>query len=102
MNGGAIGGQGGTAPSFGGPQSASPANPSGTFPGPGSRDPTTGLFTPGAGAQPSTTTDNQITSGLRNVFGSSAASTPAVGTLTGILTDPQFRLVIRAIEQRGG
>ena len=102
MKGGAIGAQGGTAPSFGGPQSASPANPSGIFPGPGARDPTTGAFVPGAGAQPSTTTDNQVTSGLRNVFGSSAADTPAVGTLTGILTDPQFRLVIRALEQRGG
>ncbi|MCB1126081.1 MAG: type II and III secretion system protein, partial [Verrucomicrobiae bacterium] len=27
---------------------------------------------------------------------------PAVGTLTGILTDPQFRVVIKALEQRGG
>jgi general secretion pathway protein D len=27
---------------------------------------------------------------------------PAIGTLTGILTDPQFRVVIRALEQREG
>jgi len=34
---------------------------------------------------------------LRNI-----ANAPAVATLTGILTDPQFRLVIRAMEQRQG
>jgi general secretion pathway protein D len=31
-----------------------------------------------------------------------AANAPAVGTLTGILTDPQFRVVIHALEQRQG
>jgi len=36
-----------------------------------------------------------MTTGLRN-------SAPALGTLTGILTDPQFRVVIRALEQREG
>jgi general secretion pathway protein D len=39
-------------------------------------------------------TDQLLTSGLRN-------SAPAVATVTGILTDPQFRVVIRALEQRG-
>jgi len=41
--------------------------------------------------------DNLLTAGLRN-----AASAPPVATLTGILTDPQFRLVIRALEQKQG
>jgi general secretion pathway protein D len=27
---------------------------------------------------------------------------PAIATLSGILTDPQFRLVVRALEQREG
>ena len=36
-----------------------------------------------------------VTGGLRN-------SGPALATLTGILTDPNFRVVLRALEQRGG
>jgi general secretion pathway protein D len=36
-----------------------------------------------------------LTSGLRN-------NSTAIGTVTGIMTDPQFRLVIRALEQRTG
>src|SRR5205085_6872591 len=40
-------------------------------------------------------TDNVLTGGLRN-------SAPAVLTYTGILTDPQFRVVIHALEQRQG
>jgi general secretion pathway protein D len=56
------------------------------------------------GTFPGNTTANQIqgsssdqllTSGLRNTG-------PAVGTITGILTDPNFRLVIHALEQRSG
>jgi type II secretory pathway component GspD/PulD (secretin) len=92
MKGGAIGVQGGTAPSFGynpydplNSPAASPANPSGVFPGP--------FFGPGF-ALPSAT-DNIMSSGLRN-------SAPAVATITGILTDPQFRVVIRALDQREG
>jgi general secretion pathway protein D len=83
MNNRAIGAQGGTAPSFGAPPS--PANPQGVFPG--------SLFggTTIAPAQ----TDQLITGGLRN-------PQTALFTLTGILTDPQFRVVIRALEQRGG
>lgn len=84
---GTIGMQGGSAPSYAGdPGINSPGNPYGTFPGP---DPS-GLYS----IAPSST-DNLLTSGLRN-------NAPALGTLTGILTDPQFRFVVRALEQRGG
>ena len=38
-----------------------------------------------------------ITGGL-----TSNGGIPAVATLSGILTDPQFRLVVRALEQREG
>jgi general secretion pathway protein D len=79
---GSVGAQGGSAPSFVG--QPSPANPNGVFPGPSI-----------VNAIPPSATDNLITSGLRN-------SAPAIGTLTGILTDPQFRVVIRALEQRQG
>lgn len=82
MRNGTIGAQGGSAPSFVG--APSEANPLGVFP------------TPGAPIPPSST-DGQITTGLRNI-----GSAPALGTLTGILTDPQFRVVIRALEQRQG
>ncbi len=87
--GGAIGMQGGTAPSYTG--SPSPANPSGIFPSTGGIP---SVF-PNAG------TDGILSSGLRNQDATQAAI-PAVGTITGILTDPQFRLVIRALEQREG
>lgn len=43
---------------------------------------------------PPAPTDTFGTSGLRN-------AAPTVATITGILTDPQFRVVIRALEQRG-
>lgn len=102
LGGGRLGAQPGTAPSFGGASAATAANPSGIFPGPGSRDPTTGLFTPSAGAVNASDSDNKLTGGIRNTFGGGAQEIPAVGTLTGILTDPQFRMVIRALEQRGG
>lgn len=77
---GKVGFQGGTAPSFA--DSSTFANPQGTFPNP---------------PIPRAATDTLITSGLRN-----NASIPAVGTLSGILTDPQFRVVIKALEQREG
>ncbi|MCL4176337.1 MAG: hypothetical protein KJ072_01115 [Verrucomicrobia bacterium] len=79
---GSIGVQGGTAPSYAG--APSEANPSGVFPG------SQGIPT----YQPAST-DGQITSGLRN-------TAPSIFTVTGILTDPQFRVVIRALEQRTG
>jgi general secretion pathway protein D len=89
--GGSTGIQGGSAPSYYIPgQSESVANPSGVWPGPG---PSPGVG--GAGAIPSSVTDNLVTSGLRN-------TAPSLATVTGILTDPQFRFVVRALEQRGG
>jgi len=101
VNNGAIGVQAGTAPSYQGPGTA--ANPSGIFPGPGTPS-GTGTYIPGPGAVASSATDNQLTSGLRNVYGQSSALTqiPTVATITGILTDPQFRVAIEAIQQRTG
>lgn len=84
MNNNAMGLQAGTAPSYGGAPTM--ANPNGFFPGT-SLDNTI----------PSSPSDQLLTSGLRN-----AANAPAVATFSGILTDPQFRVVIRALEQREG
>ena len=78
MRNGTVGAQGGSAPSFNGTPTA--ANPAGTFPTP---------------AQAAKATDGVVSSGLRN-------SAPSLFTLTGILTDPQFRVVIHALEQRNG
>jgi general secretion pathway protein D len=82
MRNGTIGLQGGTAPSFTG--APSQGNPSGVFPGSG-----------GVPSVPPTATDGEITSGLRN-------NAPSLFTLTGILTQPQFRVVIHALETRDG
>ena len=96
MRNGSIGLSGGTAPSYGG--GASPANPSGVFPGPPAQDPLTGTFLgPSPGTIGASASDGLLSSGLRN-----GVSAPALGTLSGILTDPQFRVVIRALEQRRG
>ncbi|MEC7882477.1 MAG: hypothetical protein VYB35_06175, partial [Verrucomicrobiota bacterium] len=46
-------------------------------------------------------TDGLLTGGLRQQVGKNP-SIPTLGTVTGILTDPQFRMIIRAIEQRDG
>jgi general secretion pathway protein D len=46
---------------------------------------------------PSSPTDQLLTSGLGN-----ALNAPALATFTGILTDPQFRVVIKALDQRDG
>jgi len=88
-----INAQGGSAPSFGAPDpltGVSPAasynNPNGVFPGPSLIN----AIAPSG-------SDNLVTSGLRN-----AAGAPAIATITGILTDPQFRVVIKALEQRQG
>ncbi len=75
---------GGTAPSFNGAPST--ANPLGFFPG---TSPLNAVLPSGS--------DQLVTSGLRNTI-----NAPAVMTVTGILTDPQFRLVVRALEQREG
>jgi general secretion pathway protein D len=85
MGNGTMGMQGGTAPSYAG--ASSPANPEGWFPGSASANPATTLA--------AKSTDQILTSGLRS-------SAPALGTFTGILTDPQFRVVIKALEQRSG
>ncbi len=79
---GSVVGSGGTAPSLNVPVSS--ANPLGAFPGN-----TTASLIPGQAS------DQLITGGLRN-------SAPTLGTITGILTDPNFRMVIHALEQRSG
>ena len=84
MGNGKLGAMGGTAPSYTG--APSPANPLGFFPG-------TSLANTIAPAA----SDQLITAGIRNT-----ANAPALATLTGILTDPQFRVVVRALEQREG
>lgn len=96
--GGSIGLQAGTAPSFQG--NPTTANPSGIFPG-GGIPLGNGTFIPGAGAIGTSASDQLLTAGLRQTVGNNN-NVPAIGTITGILTDPQFRVVIRAIEQRSG
>jgi general secretion pathway protein D len=88
---GNVGAQAGSAPSFQGAPSA--GNPEGVFPGSAAA---------GTAIQPSAT-DGLLTSGLRPVGQvGTLPNVPAVATITGILTDPQFRVVIRALEQRDG
>jgi len=84
-NGGGIIASGGTAPSYNGAPSS--ANPSGVFPGNAAA---------GTAIAPSGS-DSVVSSGLRNIV-----NAPALMTFTGILTDPQFRVVIRALDQRKG
>lgn len=86
MGGGKVVGQGGTAPSLNVPVSA--ANPIGAFPGSATLN---GLNT----TLPIASSDQLITSGLQN-------TAPAIATVTGILTDPSFRVVLHALEQRSG
>ncbi|MFO1487037.1 MAG: hypothetical protein U1F65_01030 [Verrucomicrobiota bacterium] len=83
--GGQAVGSGGTQPSLNGAPSS--VNPEGTFPG-------STLF--GTATTPANS-DGLLTSGLRNTV-----NAPAVGSLTGILTDPQFKMVLRALQQRDG
>jgi tetratricopeptide (TPR) repeat protein len=86
---GRIGFSGGTAPSYAGAPSG--ANPYGVFPG--------NFGVPAVAANP--TSDQLLTGGLRGTeIGGTAI--PSLATVTGIMTDPQFRVVIRALEQRGG
>ena len=82
MGNGNVIGNGGSAPSLTTPISA--ANPLGAFPG-----------NTAASLIPGGTSDQLVTGGLRN-------SAPTVATITGILTDPNFRVVIHALEQRTG
>jgi general secretion pathway protein D len=85
-----MGWQGGSAPSYAG--SPSTANPEGTFPG---------SFLNGTSI-PASASDGLLSSSLRNTFGRDNTSIPALATFSGILTDPQFRVVLKAIEQRDG
>ncbi len=85
---GAVGFMGGTAPSYQG--APSQGNPSGVFPG-----------TSSSTVQGSQGTD-QLLSGALRTRSVDDVAIPALGTFTGILTDPQFRVVIRALEQRQG
>ena len=87
--GGQAVGSGGTQPSLQGSPSA--LNPSGNFPG----QPATTLSP--STLLPSAASDGLLTSGLRNTI-----NAPAIGSLTGILTDPQFKMVLRALQQRDG
>jgi len=80
--GGQAVGTGGSSPSLTVP--VSPANPLGAFPGN-----TTASLIPGSA------NDQLITSGLRNTG-------PTLGTLTGILTNPNFQVSLQALEQRTG
>jgi general secretion pathway protein D len=86
MNNGSMGLQGGSAPSFAG--SPTFANPVGAFPNP---------------VIPQSPSDQLLSGGLRNQLGvQNPISTPSLATLSGILTDPQFRIVLHALEQRDG
>jgi general secretion pathway protein D len=87
MNNKGIAASGGSQPSFQGRPSS--ANPEGTFPG----------SVLGGTALAPTPGDGVLTSGLRN---STEKSAPAIASITGILTDPQFRVVLHALEQRDG
>jgi general secretion pathway protein D len=86
---GAIGAEAGTAPSYTGAPTAN--NPSGIFPGASIAN----AIAPAA-------SDGSLTAGLENTVGTQAASMPTLATVTGILTDPQFRMAIQAIQQRNG
>ncbi len=79
---GTVVANGGSAPSLTVPVST--ANPLGAFPG-----------NTAANLISGSATDQQLTSGLRNTG-------PALATVTGILTDPNFRVVLHALEQRTG
>lgn len=83
-SGGEVVASGGTQPSLSGTPST--GNPLGYFPG-------TSL----ANTLPSSPADQLVTSGLGNPL-----NAPAIATFTGILTDPQFRAVIKALDQRHG
>jgi type II secretory pathway component GspD/PulD (secretin)/tetratricopeptide (TPR) repeat protein len=82
-------GTGGSSPSLNVPTSA--GNPLGAFPG-----------NTVANVIPGSPTDQLLTGGLRNLTGNGSSSTPVLGTITGILTDPNFRMVLHALEQRSG
>ncbi len=79
---GKIVANGGSAPSLNVPVSA--ANPLGSFPGNST-----------ASQIAASATDQLLTGGLENTG-------PTLATITGIMTDPNFRMVIHALQQRNG
>jgi general secretion pathway protein D len=87
----------GTAPSYQGTPTVN--NPSGIFPGAGPLGSNPGQVSPAS-------SDGSLTgTALRTVAPNAPISAPSLatlGTVTGILTDPQFRFAIQAIEQRDG
>jgi general secretion pathway protein D len=85
MNGNAIAASAGSQPSYAGRPSV--GNPAGTFPG----------SLAGGTTIPPSFTDGLLTSGLRNPL-----NAPALASVTGILTDPQFRMVVTALQQHSG
>ena len=76
-----MGASGGSAPIYSG--TPTDENPTGYFP---------------AYSDNTAQSQGNITSGLAE----NNSSIPTVATITGILTDPQFRVVIRALESRDG
>ena len=82
--GNSVVGNAGTAPSLNVPISA--ANPSGVFPG------------NTAASQIAASSSDQVLGNLATAN----SGIPTVATITGILTDPNFRVVIHALEQRSG
>jgi general secretion pathway protein D len=88
-------GSGGTQPSLNGGSTS--ANPVGFFPGTATPGvPALGI--PGANTLiPPANSDGNVTGGLGNPL-----SAPTIGTITGILSQPQFRVAMQALEKRGG
>jgi len=80
---GTVVANGGSAPSL-----TVPNSPTGVFPGETAANEIAG-----------SSSDQLLTSGLGYV---NSATPPALATVTGIMTDPNFRVVLRALEQRGG
>jgi type II secretory pathway component GspD/PulD (secretin) len=77
-------GQGGSSGSL--TTTPSGANPLGIFPGSSTASQVAG-----------SANDQLVTSGLRN-----SLSAPTIGTITGIFTDPNFRVALQALAQRSG
>jgi len=88
-----FGSTAGTAPSLGSAAtSGSTANPAGVFPN----------TTP---AIPPSGNDGYLTAGVRNTYSDAnrnEGTIPTLATVTGIMTEPQFRVAIQALEQRSG
>jgi general secretion pathway protein D len=55
-----------------------------------------------AGTFPGNVASGTTTTGNGDSLFSSGSSAPAVGTITGIMTDPNFQVVIRALQTRSG